>query len=158
MIIANNPILSQSNQGKIIEERKIGPSINFNLPKIHVNHSTYLSIIGGLSFLAVIFSLSYKIYIVSSNLDELIAAELPTSTGAILSEKTPEQIDINNITEDLISLCPINTDAFSIQFSYITNSFIVLPKGDNKNYQEQFLTWLNNSNYRILPANYFTFD
>lgn len=145
-------------QGNIIEEKKVRPQINFNLglPSVFTNHSSFLMTIGALGFLSIIFAISFNILLHSSNIQALIQDELSTtSTGAILGKKSPEQKDIDILAEDLINSSPLHTKSFSVEFSYSLNKFVIKPINNNPQYQEDFLDWLNNSDYRFLPTSYF---
>lgn len=148
-------------QGSITTKQKIWTILPSDLVNLHAlkKYYFYLTALISLCFLSIIFTILHNI-VNHATITSVKNLEVPkqTSTGAILTDKTQEQLNFDTLIDNLLALTPLNKDGFIISFSYEKNAFIVSPSNNNSNYQELFANWLNTTEYKTIPSNLFRFS
>jgi len=81
-----------------------------------------------------------------------------SDTGAIYISPTDSAYTEGWLIGDLRDKIPITTTAFSINYDYKIDKFVVVIKDKSKNNQQIFTNWMQEAGYIAIPPQYFVFE
>lgn len=81
-----------------------------------------------------------------------------SNTGAIYISPTDSQYTEGWLIGDLRDKMPITTTAFTINYDYKIDKFVVVIKDKSKNNQQIFTNWIQEAGYTTIPPQYFAFE
>lgn len=81
-----------------------------------------------------------------------------SDTGAIYISPTDGEYTVDWLIGNLRDKTPITTSAFTMNYDYKNDKFVVTIKGGINGNQQTFLNWMKNAGYDQIPSQFFTIE